>query len=135
MVGVAVGEGVDAGVHAAEDDGAAVGGRLDLDGVDRARLVVEQHLRQRRRVRGELEGPGEVVAAAGGDQAEYGAGAAEGAADSARDAVPADGEHNPALLSRVPGEFLGVGEAAAVLGPQLGARLAQQPGHGEQRGG
>src|SRR5690606_640218 len=134
-VGVPVRQRVDAGVDAAEDHGAVVDGGRHLERVDRPGLAREEDPRQLAGVGGQAEGPGEVVAAAGGHQAERGAGAAEGTADAPGDAVPADGEHHPALFPGGAGQFARVGEAAAVLGPQVGARLPEQPRQGDQRGG
>jgi hypothetical protein len=110
----------------------AVDGRLHLDGVDGARLGAQQDLRERGRVGGQVERAGEVVAASGGDETEDGSGAAERAADAARYAVAAHGQHDPAALTGGAGDVLGVGETLAVLGLQLGAGRAEQPGQLEQ---
>ncbi|GAA4967734.1 hypothetical protein GCM10023238_39520 [Streptomyces heliomycini] len=107
-------------------------GRGDLDRVDPPWLGVEQDADQGRRVPGQSQRAGEVVAPAGRDEAEGRAGSAEGAVDTARDAVPADGEDDPPPPSGLAGQFPRVGQAAAVLGPQVGALLAQAPGQGEQ---
>lgn len=48
------------------------------------------------------------------------------------DPVTADREHDPALLPGAEGEFLRVGQAAAVLGVESGPGLPQQAGDREQ---
>ncbi len=131
---MAVGERVHTCVDAAQHDGAVVDRRGDLEGVDLPGLAVQQDAGQVRRVPGQPQGAGEVVAAAGGDEPERRAGAAEGAADAARHAVAADGEHDPSPLRGLAGQFPRVVQAAAVLGVQFGALLAEVPGQGEQGG-
>ena len=113
-----VGEPVAFGVEADADD-AEEALAVGLADVDPAAVAGEDDLDRRLGVVGDAERPGEVVAAAAGDQADGGLRARQRAADRAHQAVAADHDRDLAQFDRAQGEVDAVLEAARPLDPEL----------------
>jgi hypothetical protein len=130
-----VGQPVAFGVEADADD-AEEALAVGLADVDTAAVAGEDDRDRRLGLVGDAERPGEVVAAAAGDQADRGLRAGQGAADRPHQAIAADHDGDLAQLDRAQRQADAVLEAAGALDPERGSASVEgglDPGQQLQR--
>ena len=124
---------VDAGVRRPGDHAGAAVRQAELDQVDRGRSSRQQHPGHLGGVVGEAEHPGEVVAAAGRHDAERPAQRGHLAGDGRQHPVAADRDHDVAAGDGGADQVEGGQRSGRVRHLDGRARLAQQPGHRDDR--